>query len=71
MSGALLADRAAKPAVDVATGTREVTVHASHSLQTLPYVQTSHGRVITAVTRRIANDGVHTWARYGLRATAP
>ena len=61
VSGGLLADRAGTLVDDVSTGTREVSVHAGHRLETIGYVQTSHGRVTTAVTQRVGNDGVHTW----------
>jgi hypothetical protein len=61
VSGGLLADLAGTATDDVATGTHEVTVHAGHSLKTVGYVQTSHGRVTTAVTQRVGNDSVHTW----------
>jgi hypothetical protein len=61
VSGGLLADHAGTLTDDVTTGTREVTTRGRHSVETLGYVQTSHGRITTAVTSRVGNDSVHTW----------
>ncbi|MDP9791604.1 hypothetical protein J2S43_000116 [Catenuloplanes nepalensis] len=40
---------------------RTVTTTGGHSLTTSGYVDTSHGRVSTTVTRAVTNGSVHTW----------
>ena len=61
VTGALLTEHAGTPANDVTTGVRSVTAHGAHSLRAVGYLQTSHGRVTTAVTERVGNDSVHEW----------
>jgi len=61
VTGALLADHAGPLTNDVTTAERSVTEHGAHSLNAVGYVQTSHGRVTTAVTERVGNDSVHEW----------
>jgi hypothetical protein len=61
VTGALLTDRAGTLTNDVTTAGRSVTLHGAHSLRAVGYVQTSHGRVTTAVAERVGNDSVHEW----------
>ncbi|WP_436498065.1 peptide-N4-asparagine amidase [Actinokineospora sp. HUAS TT18] len=40
---------------------KHVDVVAAHRFTAVGYVQTSHGRVVTTVTRELANDNKHHW----------
>jgi hypothetical protein len=42
-------------------GGHQVTVRASHRLDAVGFVHTSHGTVVTAIDQRLGNDSTHRW----------
>ncbi|WP_308111053.1 peptide-N4-asparagine amidase [Streptomyces sp. ET3-23] len=64
VTGALLTSRAGDPATTTSYepgDERRLTAEGAHSLTVAGYLDTSHGRVTTTVTRTLAARSVHRW----------
>jgi peptide N-acetyl-beta-D-glucosaminyl asparaginase amidase A len=61
VTGGLIADHLGPLTNEVTAATGRVVTHGGHAFSAAGYLRTSHGVVVSTVSRRVGNDSTHTW----------